>query len=393
MAGRTQRSTRNFERFLATIRERKDYAFLSLYFFTSDEAQVIHDALIENTTLRFLSMPNCYAGRRKFVPIINALRNNPACQVVTLDISDNRLEDSGIEMVAEYLKRSTIIESVALKQNRITGGDGATALAEVLRRNNSIKVLDISNNRIEAEGIAKIDEALATNNTLEELGISDNSLGAEGVANMRNMIVNNRSLKKIMLQYNNIGEDGALSLATFLQANDSLENVVLLEKYVRLLVMRGLISGGKQSKSDVVLFPQDTGDTKIQAALKEWEKAKANGQELIALPREVFEYQDAAAVTAFLKAALVEGISANKAVKMLMVGRARAGKTSLTNSLVNDVSGLTKDDDDRATISVEIRPWIVNDVTISVWDFAGQEEYYMTHTFFPVQALCCCSHR
>ena len=36
----------------------------------------------------------------------------------------------------------------------------------------------------------------------------------------------------------------------------------------------------------------------------------------------------------------------------------------------------------RATVSVEIRPWKVKDVNFSVWDFAGQEEYYMTHTFF-----------
>ena len=197
--------------------------------------------------------------------------------------------------------------------------------------------------------MSKLDAALASNETLTELDLSENRFTVEAVRNMARLFRENKVLKKLWLQYNTIGVEGASLLAKYLQHNRTMEQLILFERYYRVLVIRGLLESmdEREVNLDVVLFPEDKGNVKIKSVISEWTKAKKSGSELIHIPREVFEYQDAAAIKTFMKAALADGLSANKAVKMLMVGRARAGKTSLTNSLVNDISGLTKDDDDR----------------------------------------------
>lgn len=71
-----------------------------------------------------------------------------------------------------------------------------------------------------------------------------------------------------------------------------------------------------------------------------------------------------------------------KRAKMLIVGAARAGKSSLTDSLIANRSVLTGEGEGRATLCVQIKPWQVEGMVCSMYDFGGQEEYYMTHSFF-----------
>lgn len=383
---------RRFDRFLNNIREGRDYTFLSVYFYSVNEAHEIAEELKNNGTLQYLSMPNCYAGRRKLKPIMEALKSNEVCRLVYLDLNDNRLEDLGCFIVCDFLKTNRTVKSVALRANRITSNtneSGARYLGEVLKVNPIITRLDLGQNKLGPNGAAILDEAIGENKTLSFLDLSANDLLAEGIKNLQNTFKTNETIQYLRLQHNNIGIEGAEQISYYLSQNleTKIEQLTLLDAYTRVLVLRGLME--RCRKQDIsedflkkILLTQDFYNRKFRTVRTEWENAKESGQELVKLPQEVFEYQDAEAIKAYLKAALNEGLSANKAVKMLMVGRARAGKTSLTNSLVNDEMGMTKDDDNRATVSVEIRPWKVKDVTISVWDFAGQEEYYMTHTFF-----------
>jgi internalin A len=68
--------------------------------------------------------------------------------------------------------------------------------------------------------------------------------------------------------------------------------------------------------------------------------------------------------------------------KMVLVGQANVGKTSLVNRLVED----SFDPLESTTLGIDIRPWqiLVNDahVQLNVWDFGGQEIMHATHQFF-----------
>lgn len=70
-------------------------------------------------------------------------------------------------------------------------------------------------------------------------------------------------------------------------------------------------------------------------------------------------------------------------VKLLLVGRGEAGKTSISRAL----RGESYDLDQKETSGIEIEPWTLacpdgEDVTVYLWDFAGQEITHETHRFF-----------
>jgi len=88
---------------------------------------------------------------------------------------------------------------------------------------------------------------------------------------------------------------------------------------------------------------------------------------------------------AYLAQAKKGGLAKVSELKTLIVGPGGVGKTSLTNALLarGKRANLTGDGDDRATIGVDVSKLTFgNNGKMFMWDFGGQEEYYMTHSFF-----------
>ncbi|WP_395739048.1 COR domain-containing protein [Prosthecobacter sp.] len=78
-----------------------------------------------------------------------------------------------------------------------------------------------------------------------------------------------------------------------------------------------------------------------------------------------------------------QGVRPLNEVKLLMVGRGEAGKTSVSRAL----RGEPYQKDQKETPGIEIQSWQLNcpsgePVKIHVWDFAGQEITHETHRFF-----------
>ena len=100
-------------------------------------------------------------------------------------------------------------------------------------------------------------------------------------------------------------------------------------------------------------------------------------------PREV-QAQGTKAVLAFLKA-LAESSVKRWRSKILIVGEAAVGKTSLTKQLIGEVF----DPDERQTHGVRVRSlpllypdWPGVTMNLDVWDFGGQLEYRATQRFY-----------
>ncbi|XP_019639088.1 PREDICTED: malignant fibrous histiocytoma-amplified sequence 1 homolog [Branchiostoma belcheri] len=82
---------------------------------------------------------------------------------------------------------------------------------------------------------------------------------------------------------------------------------------------------------------------------------------------------------------LTTASSITQCLKTLFLGTYEAGKTSLVRVFQLKRSDLTKPDERTHGIEIaEIRLSAPNtpNITLSVWDFAGQETYYITHQFF-----------
>jgi Ran GTPase-activating protein (RanGAP) involved in mRNA processing and transport len=78
------------------------------------------------------------------------------------------------------------------------------AIAEELKTNRTLTVLDLQSNYITAGGAAQLCDALRLNRSLKELGLANNSLGDEGAAELSNLLDTNHTLERISLDNNAI---------------------------------------------------------------------------------------------------------------------------------------------------------------------------------------------
>lgn len=115
----------------------------------------------------------------------------------SLDITGNRLTDKNMSIVVEALRKNTIIplRFLYLGYNEIKNS-GALIIAEFLKQNTLLEVLDLSNNAIEESGIITLAEALTQNTTLRILDLRQNS--ADVFSLIEQGIVNKFLLTKML---------------------------------------------------------------------------------------------------------------------------------------------------------------------------------------------------
>jgi len=107
----------------------------------------------------------------------------------------------------------------------------------------------------------------------------------------------------------------------------------------------------------------------------------------IAKPPSAVWSRGIAEVRSYFRDMLESGMEVNVDLRVLVLGLSEAGKTSLINGLINpDAAALTRVGD--RTVGIEKRTWAMErdeseqSVNMLTYDFAGQEEYYITHHLF-----------
>jgi len=119
-----------------------------------------------------------------------------------------------------------------LKSNDIR--NGVVYLSQVLKKNRTLRVLNLSDNNIEMSGLIHIAEALKINETLETLDISHNPCagpGLEGITRLRTAFTLNSNLKRLFLNDTDLSSEGAIALAEFLPEAKSLIHLDLTENF------------------------------------------------------------------------------------------------------------------------------------------------------------------
>jgi hypothetical protein len=122
--------------------------------------------------------------------------------LLQLDLSDNRIEADGAELLAQALSINKTLQELNLSDNTI-GDKGAKSLAEALTINTTLKALDLTNNRIGYAGANALAQALGENNTsLQTLYFSGNDIDQEGKTALDNA-VEKRSQKQYLIKKGN----------------------------------------------------------------------------------------------------------------------------------------------------------------------------------------------
>ena len=125
-----------------------------------------------------------------------------------LSLKLNRLDDkAGSKLCIDLLNNSSNLESLSLSSNSL-GHMFCESLAEFLKLNKSIKVLDISCNFIDDSNAATLKDSLEGNENIIEIDVRNNQLTEETEEEINEIITKNYLASK-NIPYKKLGEYAA----------------------------------------------------------------------------------------------------------------------------------------------------------------------------------------
>ncbi|KAJ3516030.1 hypothetical protein NMY22_g14302 [Coprinellus aureogranulatus] len=146
----------------------------------------------------------------------------------------------------DSLPRLGALRTLDLKGNDLR--TGITYLAQVLKRNRTLKLLNLSENKLDVNCLVIIAEALKYNSCLETLDLNKNPCcgpGLEGIQSLRTAFTLNSALKRLFLSSTNMNSAGAIALAEFLPESNSLLHLDLTNNNLDIAGVMALSSGLK----------------------------------------------------------------------------------------------------------------------------------------------------
>ncbi|XP_042612119.1 ribonuclease inhibitor-like [Cyprinus carpio] len=169
--------------------------------------------------LERLRLRNCDIKADDCSALTSALKSNPS-HLRELDLSGNKLGDSGVENLGVLLSSSQCrLEKLQLNNNSITA-EGFAALTSVFISNPSKLIeLDLSGNKVGNTGIQKICDLLKKPQcSLKKLKLSDCSITEEGYKTLTSSLKSNSNLIELDLTGNDPGKSGVQGLIDLLRS-------------------------------------------------------------------------------------------------------------------------------------------------------------------------------
>ncbi|KAL4466532.1 hypothetical protein ABPG72_000739 [Tetrahymena utriculariae] len=132
--------------------------------------------------IKFLQIRQCSLSSNQITNLQQYLCSNQECKLTHLNLSQNKLTPHSFSILSEILQRNTTLKELGLSRTIQDGTQLACLnyLAEGLRQNNNLTLLDISQNKIQDEGFTIIFNCLKEDINLRQLKIlEDNSFSIE----------------------------------------------------------------------------------------------------------------------------------------------------------------------------------------------------------------------
>ncbi len=157
-----------------------------------------------------------------------AASQNGAASAANVSLSQAK---AARQLLSEITRMGSLL-TLDLKSNDIRGG--VTQLAHALKKNRTLKVLNLSDNNVDSAGLMAIADALKYNPVLETLDLSHNPCsGPElgGINALRIAFTLNFNLKRLFLNDTDLTSEGAIALAEYLPEVKSLIHLDLTENF------------------------------------------------------------------------------------------------------------------------------------------------------------------
>ncbi|XP_072891835.1 NACHT, LRR and PYD domains-containing protein 3-like [Hemitrygon akajei] len=146
------------------------------------------------------------------VKLVSAALRNPECKIQKLGLMDVGLTDSGAEDLVSALSTNSSLTLLNLSNNEL--GDSGVKLVSVALRNPECKIqnLWLYNVGLKDSGAEDLASAFSTNSSLTVLNLKSNWLKDRSVPALRRLILTNLSLKWIGLEGNRFSRTGKKEL-------------------------------------------------------------------------------------------------------------------------------------------------------------------------------------
>eukprot|EP01080_Neovahlkampfia_damariscottae_P011337 gene11337-4505_t len=119
-----------------------------------------------------------------------------------------------------------------LKKDKINGNKGAIILSSMLKTNQTITTLYLSNNSIGDNGAIAIADAIKENPRIVNLYLDGNSIGDTGAIAIISLLHTNQKIHTLSLHSNHLGESSALAVAEALKINSNLSTLYLSNNFI-----------------------------------------------------------------------------------------------------------------------------------------------------------------
>ncbi|KAI1314783.1 hypothetical protein EDD11_001711 [Mortierella claussenii] len=220
-------------------------------------AQSLANLLTKNKVLRHLNVGSNGLGSEGCIMVANAVRYNRALTSLSLDMNEmgpmgataiaaalasnrhllylyiphNNIGDQGLVDLCGGLMRNNHIVGLDLELNHIGSGQsglGMRALADVLKKNTSLRELNLSYNLFSSEAIRALMGGMAMNSTLESIMFTNCCIGTESAISIAQVLQSASGLQNLGLTANpDIAVEGYWALATSLSKNRSMKGMQL----------------------------------------------------------------------------------------------------------------------------------------------------------------------
>ncbi|XP_019566453.2 NACHT, LRR and PYD domains-containing protein 13 [Rhinolophus sinicus] len=130
-----------------------------------------------------------------------------------LNLRKNHLGDEGIRLLCGALSRPDCsLQNLDLSECFVTA-EGCGGLADVLKHNQNVKVLDIGRNRVQDDGVRRLCEVLHCSQcALSTLGLEKCDLTSACCRHLASVLRSSKSLVNLNLLGNDLGSDGVNKL-------------------------------------------------------------------------------------------------------------------------------------------------------------------------------------
>jgi hypothetical protein len=204
------------------------------------------------TNLMYLDLRSCRLSPAAGHELAETLKSDN--KIIVLNLADNELGEDGINDILRVLLKNETLTELDISANHFKSCIAGTFIAE----NQVICSLNVSKNSIGDEGAISIGEALPHNTSLTRLSVASCRISDAGAIAIARSITKNTSLKNLGLNDNFLTRECGYELVDAIRANEIIRKVNLsatqIDNFV-LKAMRDICERNIQIQKEIGLQP------------------------------------------------------------------------------------------------------------------------------------------